>query len=99
MSTAFDEPSEELPDDHIAALLANPSFWAFAALADDEVAGGLTAHVLPMTKSRSPEIFLYDLAVSADQRRRGHGRALVTRLLDTAAGAGIDVVFVPADDE
>lgn len=99
MAAAFDEPRDDLPEDHVAALLANPVFWAFAALADDDVVGGLTAHALPMTSSRSSEMFIYDLAVRAERRRQGVGRALVAELRQQASEAGIDTVFVPADDE
>ena len=52
-----------------------------------------------MTRSRSSEMFIYDLAVRTDRRRRGVGRALIARLREEASEAGIDTVFVPADDE
>lgn len=70
-----------------------------AAFLDETLAGGITAHTLPMTRSESSEIFIYDLAVREEHQRRGVGRALVTRLRADAAAAGIDDTFVPADDQ
>jgi aminoglycoside 3-N-acetyltransferase I len=94
-----DAEGEPLRDEDVAALLRRDAFWALAATEGDEVVGGVTAHVLPMTRNRTSELFLYDLAVRADQQRRGIGRALVSELLSLARRAGIGTAFVPADDE
>jgi aminoglycoside 3-N-acetyltransferase I len=100
MASVFEETaSEELPDAYIDRLLVRKDFWALVALDGDVVVGGLTAHTLMMTRSVSSEVFLYDLAVAAERQRQGIGRHLVTALCDGAAKEGIDVVFVPADDE
>jgi aminoglycoside 3-N-acetyltransferase I len=99
MAEVFDEGCEPLSDAYIDRLLAREDFWAIAAFAGDEVVGGLTAHTLPMTRSESAEIFIFDVAVRADHQRRGIGKAMVTMLRGEAARTGIDIVFVPADDE
>jgi aminoglycoside 3-N-acetyltransferase I len=99
MAEIFGEEHAELSDAHVGGLLARPEFWALAAVARGELLGGLTAHTLPMTKSASHEIFIYDLAVREDRRRAGVGRRLVTHLADAAAASGIRTVFVPVDDE
>ena len=99
MAAVFDEENEPLGEAYVARLLARADFWALGALAGDEVIGGLTGHVLPMTRSESSEIFLYDLAVRADHQRRGVGRLLVNHLITAAGEAGIASVFVPADDD
>lgn len=91
--------AEPLGDRYLDRLLGREDFWAFAALAGDEVVGGLTAHTLPMTRAESAEVFIYDVAVRAEYRRRGVGRRLVEALRAAAGEAGIEVVFVPADDE
>ena len=70
-----------------------------AATCDGNVVGGLTAHTLPMTAFEGAEVFLYDIAVDADYRRRGFGRRLVAALRSEANRLGIRTVFVPADDE
>lgn len=99
MAEVFDEGCEPLGDAYIDRLLAREEFWAVAAFAGDDLVGGLTAHTLPMTRSESAEIFIFDIAVHADHQRRGVGRRLVARLREEAARAGIDVVFVPADND
>lgn len=86
-------------DEHIARLLAREDFIAFAALAGTRVIGGVTAHVLPMTRSESFELFIYDLAIDPPFQRQGVGRRLVQALLASAAERGIRVAFVPADNE
>ena len=98
-AAVFETDDTEVSNDYAAALLAQPSLWAYVATLDDVVVGGLTAHTLPMTRSESAEIFLYDLAVDTSAQRRGIGRQLVTGLVADAAAAGIDVVFVPADND
>ncbi len=99
MHDVFEEDHEPLSDGYIADLLADPSFWAIGAFDDAEPIGCITGHELPMTRAERRELFVYDLAVRGDRQRRGIGRRLVEALVEGAAEAGIDVVFVPADDE
>lgn len=105
MAAVFEEDGESardaasLDDVYVGALLQRPDFFALAALTAGEVVGCVTAHALPMTRSASKELFVYDLAVQRDHRRRGIGRALVSELLACASQEGIEVAFVPADDE
>ena len=42
-------------------------------------------------------MYIYDLAVSAEHRRRGVATALIERLRETAARRGVWVVYVQAD--
>lgn len=99
MAAVFDEPHEELSDGYVTALLDRVDFWVMVALLDERPVGGLTAHSLSMTRSESTELFIYDLAVSVEHQRRGIGRELVEITRRLAAAAGIDVAFVPADDD
>ncbi len=105
MAAVFAEDDEgaargdPLRDDDVRSLLRRDDFWALVATEDGVAVGGLTAHALPMTRSRSAELFIYDLAVRTDRQRRGIGRALIAELLALAPAAGIDTAFVPADDE
>ncbi|MGI8666854.1 MAG: GNAT family N-acetyltransferase [Jatrophihabitans sp.] len=92
-------PADPLGDEYLDRLLARNSFWALAALVGSTVVGGLTAHTLPMTRSDSSEVFIYDLAVATDHQRQGVGSALVLRLRQAAAAEGVHEVFVAADDE
>ena len=97
MADVFDEPATPLGEAYLDALLASDACWVLAALEGDAVVGGLTAHVLPMTRAESAELFVYDLAVRTDRQRQGIGRRLMHALRDAAGAAGIGDVFVPAD--
>ena len=99
MAAVFEEAAEPLSDEYLGELLGSSSFWAIAAIEDDRVVGGITAHTIPMTRSASAELLVYDLAVHEDHRRRGIGGHLVAVLREQAAEAGIAEVFVPVDDE
>jgi aminoglycoside 3-N-acetyltransferase I len=102
MAGAFDEAAETLADRYVERLLRDPGFWVVAALAGDEAVGGATAHALPMTRDASSELFVYDIAVRADHRRRGVGRALMKELRTQAVAAGMSDVFLlveEGDDE
>lgn len=99
MAAVFDEGGEPLGADHIAELLGRETFWAFGAFVDTEAVGCLTAHTLPMTRTPSSELFIYDLAVRPDHQRQGVASRLVRALREAAADAGIHDVFVPADNE
>lgn len=97
MADVFEEAGEVLSAAYVTDLLAHPWFWGYVAMDDGMVAGGLTAHTLPMTRAEAQEVFLYDLAVVPGRQRRGIGRRLVAALVDDAAAMGLHSVFVPAD--
>ena len=99
MAAAFDEPAEQLSDEYVDQLLSSSSFWAVAAFEGDRIVGGITAHTIPMTRSASAELFVYDLAVHADFRRQGIGARLMAELRAQAAEAGVAEIFVPADED
>ena len=99
MAAVFDETNEDLPDAYIAALLDRPEFWAIAAVGNDTVVGGLTAHTLMMTNSPRSEVLIYDIAVDPRRQREGIGRRLVEALRERTRSVGIDTVFVPADND
>ena len=99
MTAVFDDGGDALSDRYVDALLARPEFWALVALDGEAPVGGITAHVLPMTRNEARELFIYDLAVDPAHQRRGIGRRLVETLCRDAAAAGVPVAFVPADDE
>jgi aminoglycoside 3-N-acetyltransferase I len=105
MAAVFAEDDEDaldadpLREEDVSALLRREEFWAVVATENDEVVAGLTAHALPMTRSRSTELFIYDLAVRADWQRRGIGRTLVAELLSLSRESGLGTAFVPADND
>lgn len=99
MAEVFDERGARLSDQYVEGLLRRSDFFAIVALSDQHVVGGLTAHALPMTRSESAELFIHDLAVIARYQRRGVGRRLIETVRNLAGAVGIDVAFVPADDD
>ena len=98
MAAVFEDEGAPLSPGYVDRLLARADFWAFVALAGQEVVGGLTAHALPMTRAECSEMFIYDVAVRPDYQRQGVGRRLMAAVRDTARGQGIDV-FVAADED
>lgn len=99
ISDVFEVPRERLDDIYVKQLLAQPAFRCYVSFVDGDLAGGLTAHILPMTRSMSSEMFIYDLAVRPTYQRRGVGTALVRAALYDATRDSIDTTFVPADNE
>ena len=98
---AFEDPANY--DDHRPgpdyqrALLGRDHFIALVALDDDVVIGGLAAYVLPKFEQARSEIYIYDLAVAAEHRRRGIATALIRALQSIAGEFGAYVIFVQAD--
>jgi aminoglycoside 3-N-acetyltransferase I len=99
MADVFGEARDALSDGYLDQLLSQEAFWALAALAEDHLIGGLTAHTLPMTRTESSELFIYDIAVRPEHQRQGVGRRLVAELRAQAAARGIREVFVAADND
>lgn len=99
----FDDPESyaALPpsDDYLTDLLADPRFIALAALEGDRVVGALAAYELRKFEQQRSEIYIYDLAVAADRRRRGIATALIDALRPVAVAAGAWVIYVQADME
>ncbi len=97
----FDEPQtydEARPgNDYLRQLLDTETFVALAALDGAQVVGGLVAYELPKFEQRRSEFYAYDLAVSAEHRRRGIATALIEELRGIAAGRGAHVIYIQAD--
>lgn len=99
MAEVFGEAHEPLSDDYLDGLLGRDGFWAMAAFVDGEIVGGLTAHTMPMTRTETSEVFIYDIAVKENHRRKGVGRHLMAALREAAATGNIQDVLVGADNE
>ena len=84
-------------DDYLRRLLARHEVLALVALASGRVVGGLVAYELTKFEQERSEIYIYDLAVSADHRREGIATALIQHLGALAAGRGAWVIYVQAD--
>jgi len=84
-------------DAYLADLLSGTQFIAVAALAGEEVVGGLAGYELVKFERERKEIYIYDLAVAAGHRRRGVAKCLIQELKRIASERGAYVIFVQAD--
>jgi aminoglycoside 3-N-acetyltransferase I len=98
---AFDDPDTygaEPPDDvYLAGLLAKDHVTVLVAVAEAEVLGGLVAYELDKLEKARREFYIYDLAVAAEQRRRGIATALIEYLREIAYRRGAWVIYIQAD--
>jgi aminoglycoside 3-N-acetyltransferase I len=99
MASVFGEAPDTLSLGYVERLLRRDDFWAIAAIEDREPVAGLTAFALPLTLSETAELMIYDIAVQPQHQRRGIGRRLVDTLRRLAAEAGINAMWVPAENE
>lgn len=96
----FEWQLSSIPDSsHLQKVISNSRFIAFVAKANNEVIGGLTAHVLDRYDAEKPSAYLYDLAVLSAQRRKGIGKQLVAALNEHCRKNGFSEVFVQAEAE
>jgi aminoglycoside 3-N-acetyltransferase I len=84
-------------DDYLRRLLARDDFFALAAIEGDRVVGGLAAYELVKFEQERSEIYIYDLAVRVEVRRRGMATRLIGELQRIAAQRGVWVIYVQAD--
>nr|WP_018880316.1 AAC(3)-I family aminoglycoside N-acetyltransferase [Thioalkalivibrio sp. ALE9] len=84
-------------DDYLERLLARETFIALIAETEGRVVGGLVSYVLDKLEQTRSEVYIYDLAVADDFRRRGIATALIRHTQAIATELGAWVVFVQAD--
>lgn len=98
----FEDPKSyhnKIPtDEYLVLFLSNANNIVIVAKQDEVIVGGLVAYVLDKFEQQRKEVYLYDLAVSNDQQRRGIGRKLIEELKDVAKNMDAYVVFVQADE-
>ncbi len=84
-------------NDYLSKLLGKEHFIVLVALKYGEVVGGLAAYELHKFEQERSEIYIYDLAVSAEHRRQGIATSLIGELKNIAVNRGAYVIFVQAD--
>jgi aminoglycoside 3-N-acetyltransferase I len=98
---AFEDIStfqDAIPSDaYLKSLLEKNHIIALAAQDGDSVVGGLVAYVLEKFEQERKEIYIYDLAVSQNHRRRGVATELILLLKRIGKERGAYVIFVQAD--
>lgn len=99
-NNVFESPDFKVAtQEYCKSLLTNSKFIAIAAKIEGAIVGGITAHVLPSYYSGKDELFIYDLAILEDFRRKGIGRCLIKELFIIGADRNIEVAFVDAENE
>lgn len=97
----FDDPASfgsAPPDDAYAQrLLGRNDTVLLLAMAGSTPIGALAGYVLPKYEQARCELYIYDLAVLEDWRRRGVATALIDEIRRIAREAGAWTVFVQAD--
>jgi|JI10StandDraft_1071094.scaffolds.fasta_scaffold174193_5 aminoglycoside 3-N-acetyltransferase I len=86
-------------DTYLESLLAKPHVIPLVALADTQIVGGLVAYVIDKFEQERSEIYIYDLAVREEYRRRGIARSLILELKKIAQKLGAWVIYVQADKD
>ena len=84
-------------DEYLKDLLSGASFIAIAAYSGESVVGGLAGYELRKFEQERSEIYIYDLAVLEEYRRRGVATAMIETLKEVAAKRGAYVIYVQAD--
>ncbi len=97
----FDEQDtyqDKAPSDvYLAALLGKEHFIVLVAQHEEGIVGGLAAYVLEKFEQERKEIYIYDMAVLQDHRRRGIATELIQKLRQIGEERGAYVIFVQAD--
>jgi aminoglycoside 3-N-acetyltransferase I len=100
-AVAFREPETYLDapptDEYLRSLLSRHHFITLAAIHDDVVVGALVAYVLDKFEQKRSEVYIYDLAVAEEHRRKGIATGIIEALKPVARERGAWVIFVQAD--
>ena len=88
----------EVTPEYMAALLADGRHWLVAALDGDRPVGFALAYELMRLDGTGPKVFLYEIGVVEEWRRRGVGRGIVERLKQLCRERGCQTMFVPTDE-
>jgi len=98
-ANVFEMHDHKMPGEgHLKKLLNNENFIVYIALHENEMIGGLTAHVLPSCYAESSEVYIYDLAVKTSFQRKGAGKKLLQVLTEYCGKNNCKGFFVQADE-
>ena len=82
---------------YLERLARQDQFIALSASIDGQLAGCLAAYELVKFEQERSELYIYDLAVRAEFRRRGVATALIAALRPIAQACGAWTIYVQAD--
>jgi aminoglycoside 3-N-acetyltransferase I len=86
-------------ESNLLSLLSKPDFVALVVIDRNKVVGGLTAYELQLYYSGTFEMFIYDVGIQPEYRRKGLGKKLMDTLKEHCKQNGIPEFFVPANEE
>lgn len=99
----FEEPDtyqfNKVSTAYLQERVSDPNFICLTAQVEEKVVGGLVAYVLHKFESERKEIYIYDLGVHEDFRRKKIATNLILFLKEIAKQINACVVFVQADLE
>lgn len=84
-------------DGYLQAFLRKDHVIVVVALIERKVVGGLVAYVLDKFEQERREVYIYDLAVAVDHRRKGVATRLIRELQIISKARGAYVTIVQAD--
>jgi aminoglycoside 3-N-acetyltransferase I len=100
-AVAFEDANSYLSaqpsDEYLRNLIERKDFIPLVADVEGKVVGGLVAYVLRKFEQERSEIYIYDLAVDENYRRRGIATGLINKLREIAREKGAWVIYVQAD--
>ena len=83
-----------VPDEeYLTALLRSNDFCLLVALVGKRPIAGLTAYVLPGYKQAKPKIYLYEIGVQPEWRKREIAKHLIFYLIEMGKTKGIEKIF------
>jgi ribosomal protein S18 acetylase RimI-like enzyme len=83
---------------YLQKLLESEGFFVFVATLENTVIGGLTAYIMHQYYSKSPLVYVFDLAVKTQLQRKGIGKMLIEANNKYCKSMGAEVVMVQADE-
>jgi aminoglycoside 3-N-acetyltransferase I len=100
-AVAFEDPvsyqSRPPSDEYLQKLLGRDTFFTVVAKHEGKVIAGLSAYQLDKFEQERSEVYIYDLAVQENFRRKGVARGLIRHLIALTRDRGTWVIFVQAD--
>ena len=95
----FEMKDFQMPDEgYLHQLLKRDDFFVFVALMENGVVAGLTSYIMQQYYSKSPLVYIFDLAVKKEFQRQGIGKKLMEGNNSYCMTIGAEAVMVQADE-
>lgn len=97
----FNEPEtylyKEASQNYLEKILVNPNTIVIVSTDGNNVIGGLVAYVLEKFEQERKEVYIYDLGVLEEYRRKKVATNLILNLKEYSKQIGAYIIFVQAD--